>query len=61
VITGSMKDGYTVTNTREPEKPKKESPKTGDSLNIKSYGTLFALSAALLVTIGFKKKKMNTK
>ena len=63
VITGSVEKGYVVTNIRTPnippEKPNKESPKTGDAANLSLYTMLIGLSGALLVVLGFGKRQKN--
>ncbi len=61
VITGSVEDGYVVTNVRTPnippEKPNKTLPKTGDGFNAGLYVTLMGLSGLLLITIGVRKRR----
>ena len=57
-ITGNAKDGFVITNTHKTIKPKKDSPKTGDS----DMGLLFMGIAGLGIaglTISLKKKKSN--
>ena len=57
-ITGNAKDGFVITNTHKTIKPKKDSPKTGDS----DMGLLFMGIAGLGIaglTISLRKKKSN--
>ena len=57
-ITGNAKDGFVITNTHKNIKPKKDSPKTGDS----DMGLLFMGIAGLGIAglaISMKKKKSN--
>ena len=65
-ITGSAKDGFVITNTKEPEKPptppktppeKPKTPDTSDNSNITLYLLLLGLSCILFIATESKRKK----
>ena len=65
-ITGNAKDGFVITNTKEPEKPptppktppeKPKTPDTSDNSNITLYLLLLGLSCILFIDTESKRKK----
>lgn len=61
---GSMKDGFKITNKeleqKNPNKKDKINPNTGDSFNGYLYIGLILISAGLLLSLEFNKKKKNS-
>ena len=51
-ITGNQKDGFVVTNIREPK-----APKTGDGTNMPLHAFMLLLSGSALTLVGYKRRK----
>lgn len=56
-ITGNAKNGFTITNTKISDKPKKEVPDTGDKNNLLLYSILIALSGTFLIKAEINKRR----